>query len=74
MAGVLTAVFVAWEIFMGERAMTPTAIFKSRSVYVPFLFTYFVCLADWRYDSWAILAYSLSTQFFAPLVLVLHTQ
>ncbi|KAF7358092.1 Major facilitator transporter-like protein [Mycena venus] len=32
-AGVLTGVFVAWEIFMGERAMTPTGIFKSRSVW-----------------------------------------
>ncbi|KAF7338058.1 Major facilitator transporter-like protein [Mycena venus] len=32
-AGVLTGVFVAWEIYMGERAMTPTGIFKSRSVW-----------------------------------------
>ncbi|KAF8143658.1 transporter [Mycena galopus ATCC 62051] len=32
-AAVLTGVYVGWEIYMGERAMTPTAIFKSRSVW-----------------------------------------
>ncbi|KAF7344330.1 Major facilitator transporter-like protein [Mycena sanguinolenta] len=32
-AGVLTAVYVAWEIHLGEAAMTPTAIFRSRSVW-----------------------------------------
>ncbi|KAJ7890276.1 ABC transporter [Mycena leptocephala] len=32
-AGVLSAVYVWWEIFIGERAMTPTSIFKSRSVW-----------------------------------------
>ncbi|KAJ7189880.1 ABC transporter [Mycena pura] len=33
MAFVLGAVYVAWEVYMGERAMTPTAIYKSRSVW-----------------------------------------
>ncbi|KAF7335567.1 Major facilitator transporter-like protein [Mycena venus] len=32
-AGVLTAAYVWWEIYMGESAMTPTTIFKSRSVW-----------------------------------------
>ncbi|KAF7345295.1 Major facilitator transporter-like protein [Mycena sanguinolenta] len=32
-AGVLTAVYVAWEIHLGETAMTPTAIFRSRSIW-----------------------------------------
>ncbi|KAF7352573.1 Major facilitator transporter-like protein [Mycena venus] len=32
-AGVLAILFVAWEIYLGERAMTPTAICKSRSIY-----------------------------------------
>ncbi|KAJ7911353.1 ABC transporter [Mycena leptocephala] len=33
MAGFLTGVFLAWEIYLGERAMTPTAIVHSRSIY-----------------------------------------
>ncbi|KAF8198838.1 ABC transporter [Mycena galopus ATCC 62051] len=32
-AGVLTVAYILWEIYMGERAMTPTAIFKSRSIW-----------------------------------------
>ncbi|KAJ6577048.1 transporter [Mycena vulgaris] len=32
-AAVLTAAFVGWEIYLGEKAMTPTSIFKSRSVW-----------------------------------------
>ncbi|KAF7364345.1 Major facilitator transporter-like protein [Mycena sanguinolenta] len=32
-AGVLMAAYIGWEIYMGERAMTPTAIFKSRSIW-----------------------------------------
>ncbi|KAF8198798.1 transporter [Mycena galopus ATCC 62051] len=32
-AGVLTVAYIVWEIYMGERAMTPTAIFKSRSIW-----------------------------------------
>jgi hypothetical protein len=37
---VLTGVFIAWEIFLGERAMTPTAIFKSRSVWAILLYSF----------------------------------
>ncbi|KAJ6490110.1 ABC transporter [Mycena sanguinolenta] len=33
LAGVFGVAYVAWEIYMGERAMTPTAVFKSRSVW-----------------------------------------
>ncbi|KAE9406660.1 transporter [Gymnopus androsaceus JB14] len=32
-AGVLTVAFIAWEIYSGDKAMVPTQIFKSRSVY-----------------------------------------
>ncbi|KAJ7698336.1 major facilitator superfamily domain-containing protein [Mycena rosella] len=32
-SAVLAIVFVSWEIFVGDRAMTPTAIFHSRSIY-----------------------------------------
>ncbi|KAK7039611.1 major facilitator transporter-like protein [Favolaschia claudopus] len=32
-AGVLTAVYVIWEKYLGERAMTPMAIFQARSVW-----------------------------------------
>ncbi|KAF7358423.1 Major facilitator transporter-like protein [Mycena venus] len=32
-AGVLVSAFITWEIYMGERAMTPTTIYKSRSVW-----------------------------------------
>ncbi|KAJ3862931.1 ABC transporter [Lentinula novae-zelandiae] len=32
-AGVTTVAFIAWEIYIGENAMVPTQIFKSRSVY-----------------------------------------
>ncbi|KAF7331626.1 Major facilitator transporter-like protein [Mycena kentingensis (nom. inval.)] len=31
--GVLAAVTIAWEIYIGERAMVPTTIFKSRSIW-----------------------------------------
>ncbi|KAF7303157.1 Major facilitator transporter-like protein [Mycena kentingensis (nom. inval.)] len=31
--GVLAILTVCWEIWLGERAMVPTAIFKSRSIY-----------------------------------------
>ena len=33
-AGVSAIAFIGWEKFMGDRAMTPLKIFKSRSVYV----------------------------------------
>ncbi|KAK7013189.1 major facilitator transporter-like protein, partial [Favolaschia claudopus] len=32
-SGVITATYVAWEIYMDERAMTPPAIFKTRSAW-----------------------------------------
>ncbi|KAK7013180.1 major facilitator transporter-like protein [Favolaschia claudopus] len=32
-AGVLTAVYVIWEKYLGEKAMTPMAIFQTRSVW-----------------------------------------
>ncbi|KAJ7665196.1 ABC transporter [Mycena polygramma] len=32
-AAVATALYVGWEIYLGERAMTPTSIFKTRSVW-----------------------------------------
>ncbi|KAJ7254980.1 transporter [Mycena haematopus] len=32
-AGALTAAYVWWEIHVDERAMTPTAVFKSRSIW-----------------------------------------
>ncbi|KAJ7223749.1 transporter [Mycena haematopus] len=40
-AGLLTAVYVAWEIYIGERAMTPTGIFKSRSVWAILAYSFF---------------------------------
>jgi len=32
-AGVVAAAYIVWEMYMGERGMTPTLIFKSRSVW-----------------------------------------
>ncbi|KAJ7174162.1 ABC transporter [Mycena crocata] len=32
-SGVLAGAFISWEIYMGDRAMTPTSIFHSRSIY-----------------------------------------
>ncbi|KAJ7445080.1 ABC transporter [Mycena latifolia] len=32
-SGVLAGAFISWEIFLGDRAMTPTSIFKSQSIY-----------------------------------------
>ncbi|CAK5270693.1 unnamed protein product [Mycena citricolor] len=39
-AAVLAAAFIAWEIRLDERAMTPTAIFKSRSVYAILFYSF----------------------------------
>ena len=33
-AVMVAVAFVSWEIFMGEKAMVPVGIFKSRSMYV----------------------------------------
>ncbi|KAJ7867670.1 ABC transporter [Mycena olivaceomarginata] len=52
-AGALAGAYVAWEMYMGERAMTPTAIFKTCSVWAIlaysfltrfslFLFSYYI--------------------------------
>ncbi|KAJ6522743.1 major facilitator superfamily domain-containing protein [Mycena capillaripes] len=51
-AGVLAVAYICWEIYMGEGAMTPTAIFNSRSV--------FGLTTDIR---WAILAYCFLARF-----------
>ncbi|KAJ7136671.1 major facilitator superfamily domain-containing protein [Mycena epipterygia] len=32
-SGVLSIAFISWEVFRGERAMVPTTIFKSRSMF-----------------------------------------
>ncbi|KAK7039735.1 major facilitator transporter-like protein [Favolaschia claudopus] len=37
-AGVLTAVYITWERYMGERAMIPTAIFKTLAVWAILLY------------------------------------
>ncbi|KAJ7716968.1 ABC transporter [Mycena maculata] len=39
-AAVLTVVFIAWEIYLKERAMVPTAIFHSRSVYAIVIYSF----------------------------------
>ncbi|KAJ7176948.1 ABC transporter [Mycena filopes] len=39
-AAVLTGVFIAWEAHMGERAMAPSGIFKSRSIYSLLLYSF----------------------------------
>ncbi|KAK7044346.1 major facilitator transporter-like protein [Favolaschia claudopus] len=38
-AGVLTAVYVVWEMRMGERAMIPTAIFRTLAVWAIMLYS-----------------------------------
>ncbi|KAJ7808133.1 transporter [Mycena olivaceomarginata] len=51
-AGVLAAVFVAWEIYLGESAMTPKAIFRSSSmsVLLPPLLCMVMRLISWLGD------------------------
>ncbi|KAJ7168989.1 major facilitator superfamily domain-containing protein [Mycena filopes] len=39
-SGVLTVAFIAWEVLRGEKAMTPTAIFKSRSIYAILVYSF----------------------------------
>ncbi|KAF8146929.1 transporter [Mycena galopus ATCC 62051] len=39
-AGVLSVAYIAWEIYKGEQAMTPTSIFKSRSVWAILAFSF----------------------------------
>ncbi|KAJ7735513.1 transporter [Mycena metata] len=40
MASVLTGIFIGWEVFLGEKAMTPTSIFKSGSVYAILIYCF----------------------------------
>ncbi|KAJ7119611.1 ABC transporter, partial [Mycena epipterygia] len=40
LSGVLAIAFICWEIFLGERAMTPTTIFHSRSVYAIIIYSF----------------------------------
>ncbi|KAJ7607125.1 ABC transporter [Mycena polygramma] len=40
LSGVLAIAFVAWEIYLGQRAMTPTAVFHSRSIYGIFAYCF----------------------------------
>ncbi|KAJ7081783.1 transporter [Mycena belliarum] len=39
---VLAAIFIAWEIYIGERAMTPTTIFKSRSIWALLAYSFLI--------------------------------
>ncbi|KAJ7737809.1 ABC transporter [Mycena maculata] len=39
-AAVLTVVFISWETYLKERAMVPTAIFHSRSVYAIVIYSF----------------------------------
>ncbi|KAJ7145232.1 MFS general substrate transporter [Mycena filopes] len=39
-AAVLTVAFISWEIYLGETAMVPTSIFKSRSIYALLIFAF----------------------------------
>ncbi|KAJ7171184.1 MFS general substrate transporter [Mycena filopes] len=40
LSAVLAVVFIGWEVYMGERAMMPTTIFKSRSIYAILVFSF----------------------------------
>ncbi|KAJ7732686.1 ABC transporter [Mycena metata] len=40
LSAVVGAVFIAWSIYLGDRAMMPTSIFKSHSVYAILLYTF----------------------------------
>ncbi|KAJ7741708.1 ABC transporter [Mycena metata] len=50
-AAALSVVFIAWEIYVDERAMVPTAIFKSRSIYAIQVYAFFnqFCLTLFAY-------------------------
>ncbi|KAJ7160168.1 ABC transporter [Mycena filopes] len=39
-AALLTVAFISWEIHLGETAMVPTSIFKSRSIYALLIFAF----------------------------------
>ncbi|KAK7044543.1 major facilitator transporter-like protein [Favolaschia claudopus] len=44
-AGVVAAMYVFWVRYMGERGMTPTAIFKTRSVWAILVYSFFMRFA-----------------------------
>ncbi|KAJ7775383.1 transporter [Mycena metata] len=50
-AAVLTVAFIAWEIFIGKKAMVPTGVFKSRSIYALQVYSFFnqFCLTLYPY-------------------------
>ncbi|KAJ7276744.1 transporter [Mycena rebaudengoi] len=41
LAGVIAVMFVLWERWVGDRAMVPVKIFKSRSIYAIMIFRFF---------------------------------
>ncbi|KAJ7726126.1 MFS general substrate transporter [Mycena metata] len=50
-AAVLTVAFIGWEIYVDKKAMVPTAIFKSRSIYAIQVYAFFnqFCLTLFAY-------------------------
>jgi len=50
-AAVLTIVFIGWEIYIDKKAMVPTAVFKSRSIYAIQVYSFFnqFCLVLYSY-------------------------
>ncbi|KAJ7168875.1 ABC transporter [Mycena filopes] len=40
LSGVLTGMFIGWEIFRKDKAMTPTSIFKSPSIYAILIYAF----------------------------------
>ncbi|KAJ7776360.1 transporter [Mycena metata] len=50
-AGVLTVAFIGWEMFIDKKAMVPTAVFKSRSIWAIQVYGFFnqFCLVLYSY-------------------------
>ncbi|KAJ7035148.1 ABC transporter, partial [Mycena alexandri] len=40
LSAVLGVVFIAWSVYLGDRAMMPTSIFKSRSIYAIMIYSF----------------------------------
>ncbi|KAJ7038356.1 ABC transporter, partial [Mycena alexandri] len=40
LSAVLGVVFIAWSVYLGNRAMMPTSIFKSRSIYAIMIYSF----------------------------------
>ncbi|KAK7048583.1 major facilitator transporter-like protein [Favolaschia claudopus] len=55
--GVLSAVYVVWEIYLGDRAMTPTEIFKSRSIWAILVYSFLGRFALFLYSFYLPLFY-----------------